>query len=107
MCAAGHDSQAGPGDGARLRERATELTRNLAAKTALNEGQYVKVRQLNLRLLTEMNEARKITNDAAAMDAAVADIQLRYEWDLATILRPRQMAVYDQTKQNMTALSTR
>lgn len=100
--------QAGPGNGARLQDRARQLTRHLAEKTPLNEGQYVKVRQLNLRFLTEMSEARQqLAANGGALDAAISEIQLRYEWDLATILSPRQMASYDHAKHDLTALSVR
>jgi hypothetical protein len=106
MCYAGSAQAAAPADGTRMNERAKAMTRQMAEKLPLSEGQYVKVRQLNLRLLTETAELRKqLANDATALDEALANVQMRYEWDLATILRPRQMALYDQTKLSMTALN--
>lgn len=99
-------TQAAPADGTRMNERAKTMTRQMAEKLPLSEGQYIKVRQLNLRLLTETADMRKqLANDAAGLDEALANIQMRYEWDLATILRPRQMALYDQTKLSMTAVN--
>ncbi|GGG51319.1 hypothetical protein [Hymenobacter glacieicola] len=97
-----------PADGGKLSTRATELTRRMAERTKLSEGQYVKVRQLNLRLLTEMAEARKqFASDAAGLDKTLADVQMRYEWDLASILWPKQLAAYDDIKQNFTATNLR
>jgi hypothetical protein len=107
MCYVG-SAQASPADGSRLTDRAKSLTRQMAEKMPLSEGQYVKVRQLNLRLLTETAEVRKqFANDATGLDEALANIQMRYEWDLAALLRPRQMALYDQNKANMTAVNLR
>jgi hypothetical protein len=108
MCALSSTShaQAAPADGSKLNERAKTLTRQMADKLPLSEGQYVKVRQLNLRLLTETADVRqRFANDATSLDEALADIQMRYEWDLAAVLRPRQMAVYDQHKVSMTAVN--
>ncbi|TGE04552.1 hypothetical protein [Hymenobacter fodinae] len=106
MCRAGSAQAAAPADGSRMSERAKTMTRQMAEKMPLSEGQYIKVRQLNLRLLTETAELRKqFGADATALDEALANMQMRYEWDLATILRPRQMALYDQTKLSMTAVN--
>lgn len=100
--------QAGSGDQQKITVRATQLTQQMARVTPLNEGQYVKVRQLNLRLLSERQavQARFIT-DAAALDQQMAEVQARYEWDLATILWPRQMVAYTQAKADLMALSIR
>jgi hypothetical protein len=105
MCYVG-SAQAAPADGSRLNDRAKAMTRQMAEKLPLSEGQYIKVRQLNLRMLTEMAEVRKqFSDDASGLDQALANIQMRYEWDLATVLRPRQMALYDQSKTSMTAVN--
>ena len=101
--------QANPGDGGnKMATRATEMTRRMAERTKLTEGQYVKVRVLNLRLLTEMTELRKqFANDAAGMDKAMADVQMRYDWDLAAILWPKQLTAYEDMKTNFTAANIR
>lgn len=100
--------QAGSGDQQKLHSRATAMTRQIAQKTALNEGQYVKVRQLNMRLLTEMQALQaRYASDPAALDQQLAELQGRYEWDLATILWPRQMAAYTQSKTDLMAFSAR
>lgn len=101
-------AQAGSGNQQKLASRATAMTRQMAQKAALNEGQYVKVRQLNMRLLTEMQALQtRYASDPATLDQQVAELQGRYEWDLATILWPRQMAAYTQSKADLMALSVR
>ena len=99
-------TEARNGDQQKLIVRATLLTRQMARKTPLNEGQFVKVRQLNLRLLTEIQDlqARHI-DDPEALDQQMAEVQSRYEWDLATILWPRQMQAYHQAKAELMAFS--
>lgn len=98
---------AGDGSG-KTAVRATEMTRRMAEHTKLTEGQYVKVRALNLRLLTEMTELRRqFASDATRLDEAMAETQARYEWDLANILRPKQMLAYDEMKTNFTAVNIR
>ncbi|MET4104919.1 hypothetical protein [Hymenobacter sp. UYP22] len=106
---AGYIQPAAAGDGTtKTAVRATEMTRRMAEQTKLTEGQYVKVRALNMRLLTEMAELRRqLSSDATKLDEAVAETQLRYEWDLANILRPKQMVAYDEMKSNFTAVNVR
>ncbi|MBC6990056.1 hypothetical protein [Hymenobacter sp. BT491] len=88
--------------------RAKTLTRQIADKTRLSEGQYVKVKQLNLRMLSEVENVKKqLAADPAALDQRLAEVQDHYEWDLAAILWPRQMAVYSEAKASMTALNVR
>lgn len=88
--------------------RAKTLTQQIAAKTHLNEGQYVKVKQLNLRMLTAVESLKKqFAADPEALDLRLAEVQNIYEWDLATVLRPRQMTAYDDAKSSMTAFNGR
>ncbi|UYZ60316.1 hypothetical protein [Hymenobacter latericus] len=88
-----------------LQGRATKLTRQLAEKVPLNEAQFVKVRRLNLDMLAATLSLKdKFANDPAQLDVALAELQDRYEWDMASILWPRQMVAYRQTKANMTAM---
>jgi hypothetical protein len=101
-------AKAGPGDQQKLTSRATALTQQMARVTPLNEGQYVKVRQLNLRLLGEVQALQtRFANDAATLDQQMAEVQARYEWDLATILWPRQMVAYTQAKADLMAFGSR
>jgi hypothetical protein len=89
-----------------LQARATAMTRQLAVKVRLDEAQFVKVRRLNLRLLAETQALKsKLANDPAGLDLQLAQLQDRYEWDMASILWPRQLAAYQQSKASMTALT--
>ena len=91
-------------NGTSLNARATQLTRQMAQKVRLDEGQYVKIKRLNLQMLAEMEEAKaRLASDPAALDQYLAEVQSHYEWDLAAILWPRQMVVYNQAKATMTA----
>ncbi|GAB3223850.1 hypothetical protein GCM10027346_03330 [Hymenobacter seoulensis] len=95
-------------EGTKLAARATELTKRMAERTKLSEGQYVKVRQLNYRLLSEIADAKKqFSGDSENLDKAMADVQMRYEWDLAAILWPKQLAAYEDVKLNFTATNVR
>ncbi|RSK45255.1 hypothetical protein [Hymenobacter rigui] len=108
MAIAGTSVQASPGDGSKVAARATDMTRRIAERTKLTEGQYVKVRALNVRLLTEMADLRKqFANDAVEMDKAMAEVQMRYEWDLAAVLGPKRMMAYEEMKTNFTAVNMR
>ncbi|MBC6609695.1 hypothetical protein H8B15_02095 [Hymenobacter sp. BT507] len=97
----------GPGDSP-LAARAKTMTQQIAAKTHLNEGQYLKVKQLNLQMLTAVESLKKQRSlDAEAADKQMAEIQDHYEWDLAAILWPRQMVAYKEAKASMTAVNLR
>ncbi|SHK45615.1 hypothetical protein [Hymenobacter psychrotolerans] len=105
---AGYVATADSGDQNELSARSTQLTRRMALRTPLNEGQYMKVRQLNMRLLAEVPAAQaQFSGDAAALDKQLAEVQARYEWDLATILWPRQMQAYTQAKADLMAFGNR
>ncbi|MGY2134810.1 hypothetical protein ACW9KT_21450 [Hymenobacter sp. HD11105] len=92
-------------NGTSLSSRATTLTRQMAQKVRLDEGQYVKVKRLNMQMLAEVEEAKaRLASDPAALDVHLAEVQAHYEWDLAAILWPRQMVAYNQAKTNMTAV---
>ena len=97
-------SSAAADNGTSLNNRATSLTRQMAQKVRLAEGQYVKLKRLNMQMLTETEEAKaRLSADPAALDQQLAEIQSHYEWDLAAILWPRQMVAYNQAKASMTA----
>ncbi len=102
-------TQAGSGDqGKTNSERATKMTKQLAQKIQLSEGQYVKVRQLNLRVLNEVQQTKaRLAADPVALDQALAEMQSHYEWDLTAILGPRQMVAYTQSKADLMAMSAR
>ncbi|TGE24491.1 hypothetical protein E5K00_04560 [Hymenobacter aquaticus] len=93
---------------AALQARATSLTRAMAEKARLDEGQYLKVKQLNLRMLTEVDDLKvRFAADPAILDQQLATAQSRYEAELASVLRPAQFAVYQQSRTSMTALGGR
>ncbi|PJJ60309.1 hypothetical protein [Hymenobacter chitinivorans] len=88
-----------------IQARATTLTRTMAQQTKLDEGQYLKVKQLNLRMLTELDDLKtRFAADPAILDQQLAGAQTRYEAELASLLRPTQYAVYQQARSGMTAL---
>ncbi|OON69994.1 hypothetical protein [Hymenobacter sp. CRA2] len=90
-----------------LNDRATTLTQQMAQKVPLNEAQFVKVRRLNLNLLAATQELKgRFANDSATLDQRLAELQDNYEWDMAAILWPRQLAAYQRTRANMTALGS-
>jgi hypothetical protein len=82
-----------------LHERVTALSRRIAETAKLNEGQYVKVKRLNLVMMTEMETIRsRFATEPAKLDEQLAELQARYDWDLATVLRPEQLVAYNQSK---------
>lgn len=94
------------GDGS-VQARAIALTRFQAEKAHLDEGQYLKVKQLNVRMLTDMQDIKtRFAADPATMDDHLAATQTRYESDLRAILRPAQLALFQKTRSSMTALNT-
>jgi hypothetical protein len=88
-----------------INARATTLTRQIAGKVRMSEGQYVKVRKLNTQMLTQVAEIKaQYAAEPATMDERLAEVQMHYEWDMATILWPNQMTAYTQAKSTLTAL---
>ena len=99
---------AGQGNDNVLNSRATTMTRQIASKVKLSEGQYVKVRKLNLQMLTTVADLKaQYAADPTTLDERMAEVQMHYEWDMAAILWPTQMTAYNQAKSTMTALSVR
>ena len=101
------------GDGALLftdnppsvQARALRMAQALSAKVNLEEGQYVKVKQLNERMLAEVEAIEKdYAADQASLDRHLADAQARYEASLLDLLRPTQLGAYQQVRRSMTAL---
>ena len=92
---------------AALVARATALTRIQAEKARLDEGQYLKVKQLNIRMFSEMEDLKtRFAADLAILDERLAVAQVRYEMELVAIMRPNQLALLQQSRSGMTALST-
>ncbi|MBC8084893.1 MAG: hypothetical protein H7Z21_16975 [Hymenobacter sp.] len=91
---------------AAIRTRATALTRIQVEKARLDEGQYLKVKTLNIRMLTEMEDLKnRFAADPAILDERLAVAQARYELELTAIMRPAQLAMFNQARNSMTALS--
>ena len=85
--------------------RATTLTRALADRIHLNEGQYVLVKRLHLRYLNERRELEMslVSAPAADRDQLLAAAQLAYEQALSDLLQPAQRLAYLQLRASFTA----
>ncbi|RYU80459.1 hypothetical protein [Hymenobacter persicinus] len=95
------------GGTAAIQARATAMTRSMSKKVQLDEGQYLKVKLLNIRMLTEAEDLKtRFAADPSIMDQHLAETQMRYEMDLASLLRPKQVAMYHQSLETMTALGS-
>lgn len=95
-----------PDHAAAVNARATVLTRNMARTMLLDESQYVKIKKLNVQMLTEMDDLKaRFSADPELLDEHMADVQLRYETSLLSLLRTRQIAAYQQARTSMTALN--
>ncbi|RSK25280.1 hypothetical protein [Hymenobacter metallilatus] len=91
--------------GTGVQARATALTRSISEKVRLDEGQYLRVKQLNMRMLLEIEDLKtRFAADQAILDQRLADAQIRYENDLTALLRPAQLALFQESRANMTAL---
>ncbi|MBB4602093.1 hypothetical protein HNQ93_002338 [Hymenobacter luteus] len=88
-----------------IQARATALTRSISDKARLDEGQYLRLKQLNIRMLLEQEDLKtRFAGDAALLDQRLAEAQARYETDLTAMLRPAQLALFQQSRTSMTAL---
>jgi hypothetical protein len=84
--------------------RANTLTRALDRRIHLNEGQFIAVRRLHLRMLTERKQLELVHSaDPAERDAQLAEAQQRYEGQLSQLLQPRQVVAYYDLRNNFTA----
>lgn len=91
---------------ASIKNRATALARIQVEKAHLDEGQYVQVKNLNIRMLTEMEDIKaRFAAEPAILDERLAVAQARYELELTALMRPAQLALFNQARNNMTALT--
>jgi|GEM_PF-2622905 len=91
-----------------LHERVTALSQRIAETAKLNEGQYLQVKRLNLVMMTEAQTVKaRFAADPAKMDEQMAELQARYDWDLAAVLQPQQLAAYNQSKISALAFNER
>jgi hypothetical protein len=89
-----------------VQARATTLTRAIANKARLDEGQYLKVKQLNIQMLTAINDLKvRYAADPLTLDQQMATVQIDYEVALARVMRSNQFAMYQQSRSTMTALA--
>jgi len=89
-----------------IKTRAVALARIQVEKAHLDEGQYVKVKTLNIRMLTEMEDLKnRFAAEPAILDERLAVAQARYELELTAIMRPAQLALFNQVRNTVTALS--
>lgn len=90
-----------------LTARATALTRAISDRIRLDEGQYLRLKQLNLKMLAEQEDLKvRFAADQPILDQRLADAQLYYEMALLDMLRPAQRSLFDQHRASMTALGT-
>ncbi|OUJ74569.1 hypothetical protein [Hymenobacter crusticola] len=88
-----------------IHARAVSMARALAARVNLEEGQYVKVKQLNEQMLNEVEGLKnEYAADQATLDLHLAATQTRYNAALLELLRPAQLSLYQQARSSMTAL---
>ena len=88
-----------------LSGRAAQLTRTMAAKMKLDEGQYIKLKDLNMRMLVTMEDLKvRFAAEPEIRDIRMAEAQVSYHYELASMLRPQQLTVYRQSQETMTAL---
>ncbi|RYU80458.1 hypothetical protein [Hymenobacter persicinus] len=91
---------------AALHSRVTSLSRRIAETAKLSEGQYVRVKRLNLVMMSEMETIKaRFAAEPVKMDEQLAELQARYDWDLAAVLQPRQLAAYNEAKISTVAVN--
>ncbi|RTQ46021.1 hypothetical protein EJV47_22970 [Hymenobacter gummosus] len=89
----------------KLNTRATALTRAMTSKMQLDEGQYLRLKSLNLRMLETMEDLKvRFAADPEIRDMRMAEAQTSYHMELALMLRPSQLTAYKQSQESMTAL---
>jgi hypothetical protein len=91
-----------------LHERVTALSQRIAQTAKLNEGQYVQVKRLNLVMMTEMNAIKsRLGATPAKMDEQLAELQARYDWELAALLSSNQLTAYNNARISALAVNNR
>lgn len=75
-------------------EMIDELTRQMARKLQLNEGQYVKLRAVNQIKLTTVEEIEWQYTDLAKRNAKLNELENQYEAECSRILTPTQLSLY-------------
>ena len=70
------------------------LTRQMADKLHLNEGQYIRLRAVNEIKLTAIDEIEWQYQDLAKRNAKVSELESQYEAECSRILTPSQLSLY-------------
>ncbi|MBO3269603.1 hypothetical protein [Hymenobacter defluvii] len=84
-----------PDEKATIQQRAVVLTRAMATKMRLDEGQYLKLKQLNIRWLTEMEALKQDgSTTISALDENASAMQAQYESEMLALLYPAQQQIY-------------
>ncbi|KAA9339771.1 hypothetical protein F0P96_03915 [Hymenobacter busanensis] len=105
---AGSHAFASNGEEQPLKARATNMTRQMQRTAQLNEGQYLKVKQLTMDMLAAEENAKKLyAGEPDALNKRIAEVQEAYERDLAAILKPAQLVAYKQAQTNTIAVNGR
>jgi len=71
-----------------------ELTRQMANKLHLNEGQYIQLRAVNQIKLTVVDEIKWQYTDMAKRNAKLNELESQYEAECSHILTPTQLSLY-------------
>ncbi|AIZ63892.1 hypothetical protein PK28_09705 [Hymenobacter sp. DG25B] len=97
-------SCATPSTKASLPDFATSLTRQMADKARLTEGQYDRVRKLHMHQLAEVKRLKKqLVHQPILLQNRLEEVRTLYEWELATILLPEQVALLEPYQSEFTA----
>lgn len=93
-----------PSTKASLPDFATSLTRQMADKARLTEGQYDRVRKLHINQLAEVKRLKKqLAHQPILLQNRLEEVRTQYEWELATILLPEQLASLEPYQSELTA----
>lgn len=80
-------------------EDVVAITREMANRLHLNEGQFLKLLPLNRTKLAGMNRIdRECRNDEATKAARAAELEAQYEQECSHILSPSQLSQLQQEK---------
>ena len=81
-----------------LTRDAEVMTREMANRLRLNEGQMLKLMPLNRTKLAGLSSInREYKNDEAARAAKAAELEAQYEQECSRILTPSQLSQLQQT----------
>lgn len=78
-----------------IKQKATELTRTMAAELQLNELEYIKVRTLNTEKLAALYQVRNAyQNDPEMKEKKFAELNQAYRQELTQLLNTAQVEKY-------------